>query len=216
MGLSRLSAEPVSSGSRLSGRPDRGLAIAWGWKRPGDRRVVAISLGLLGLVELGFDGHALMVTTPASRFLGPDPIGEALLRASPPGLEPPRIRTVDALYGDLLAGRLGFTMTNVNDSFQFRHAADLYETLYHVFTPESDDRGAPMDLAVAAYRQEIRQAVLDRMGVSLLVSDKLVPGSSWERVASGSGDGSAVTSVLAEPDGAASGLRRPSRRGRVR
>ena len=42
----------------------------------------------------------------------------------------------------------GFTKTNINDSFQFRHAADLYETLYRLF--ETDRRpGAPMDEAVA-------------------------------------------------------------------
>src|SRR4029077_16517485 len=113
----------------------------------------------------GLYGHDLLRASPAERFLGADPIGEALLEGRSKALEPPRIRVVDSLYGDLQAGRLGFTKTNVNDSFQFRHAAELYETLYHVFTPEREDRGAPMDRAVAAYRQEIRQAVLDRMGV---------------------------------------------------
>jgi hypothetical protein len=165
------------------------LGFAWGWKRPGDRRLVASLLGLLGLIELGLYGHDLLRASPADRLLGADPIGEALIDHRSKGLEPPRIRAVDSLYGDLRAGQLGFTKTNVNDSFQFRHAADLYETLYHVFTPGRDDRGAPMDRADATYRQEIRQAVLDRMGVSLLVADMVAPGSSWEQVASGSAGG---------------------------
>jgi hypothetical protein len=182
LGLSRLSQEPtlwIALGGLTIG-------VAWGVKHPGHRRRVASLLGLLGLVELGLYGHDLLRASPAERFLGADPIGRALLEGRSEGLEPPRIRVVDTLYGDLQAGRLGLSKTNVNDSFQLRHAADLYETLYHVFTPERDDRGAPMDRAVAAYRQEIRQAVLDRMGVGLLVADRVVPGSSWEPVASGS------------------------------
>lgn len=185
-GLSRLAVDPVFW-LALGGST---LGIAWGARRPGDRRAVAAGLGLLGLVELGLYGHDLLRTTPAARFLGADPIGQALARARPPGLVPPRIRVVDALYGDLRAGQEGFSKTNVNDSFQIQHAADLYETLYHVFRPEADDRGAPMDSAVARFRREVRQSVLDRMGVGLLVSDREVAGSPWSPVGSGTSDGS--------------------------
>ena len=91
--------------SELPQRPGwDGPAARAGWLRPGARTGVAAALGLLGLVELGVHGNALIVTTTASRFLGPDPIGQALQSARPPGLEPPRIRAVDALYDDLRAG----------------------------------------------------------------------------------------------------------------
>ena len=189
MGLSRLSADP-SFWLALGGMTG-GLALAR--RRPGDRKAIAAALGLLGLVELGFHGHALIVTSPASRFLGPDPISEALLRANPPGLEPPRIRAVDALYDDLRAGQIGFSKTNVGDSFQVQHAADLYETLYHLFEVEPFDRDA-----IAGDLRKIRQGVLDRMGVSLLVSDRLDLAPAWPILASGLRDGSTFA-VLRNP-----------------
>ena len=180
-GLSRLSRDPTFFAA-LGGTAFL-LALGAGW--PGGRRGLACALGLLGLVELGFHGKGLIATTPAGRFLGPDPIGEALEGARPPGLEAPRIRVVDALYDDLCAGLRGFTKTNVNDSFQVQHAADLYATLYHLFDDRLEDRDGPMDRAVAAYRLEVRRSVLDRMGVALLVSDALDAGSPWPLVASG-------------------------------
>ncbi len=134
MGLSRLSVEPgfwLSLGAMTGG-------LILGWRRPGDRRTIAAALGLLGLAELGYHGRGLILTTPASRFLGPDPISEALLRFNPPGREPPRIRVVDTLYDDLRSGQIGFSKTNVGDSFQVQHAEDLYRTLYHLF------RGQPV------------------------------------------------------------------------
>ena len=83
----------------------------------------------------------LIATTPADRFLGPDPISEALTKASPPGQEWPRIRAVDTLYDDLRAVRHGFAKANINDSFQIQHAADLYQLLYFLFDPDRGDRG---------------------------------------------------------------------------
>ena len=182
MGLARLSRDPtfwLALGGMTAG-------LALGAIRPGGRRAIAAALGLLGLAELGADGRALIVTSPASRFLGPDPISEALLLASPPGLEPPRIRAVDSLYGDLRAGQIGLTKTNVADSFQLQHAADLYETLYHLFEVGPFDRDA-----VAGGLRQVRQGVLDRMGVSLLVSDRLDDSPAWPEVASGTWEGSA-------------------------
>jgi hypothetical protein len=180
-GLSRLSTDPAFW--MALGIVPVGLAIAV--RRPNDRPCIAAALGLLGLVELGFHGHDLIKTTPAERFLGSDPISEALLKARPTGLEPPRLRAVDALYDDLRAGAIGLTKTNVNDSFQIQHAADLYEPLYHLFDADLFNRGAPMDQAVADSRREIRQAVLDRMSVSWLVSDHVDPEVPWSLMTSG-------------------------------
>ena len=186
LSLSRLSTDPAFWLTMVA--VPLGLAIAS--RRPGERRAIAAALGLLGLVELGFHGHELIKTTPCERFLGPDPISEALLRARPTGLEPPRIRAVDTLYDDLRAGAMGLSKTNVYDSFQIQHAADLYQPLYRLFDADLSDRGAPMDRAVADDRREIRQLVLDRMGVSLLVDDRVDPSAPWPLVDSGTWNGS--------------------------
>ncbi len=181
LGLDRLSREPTFwlalGGSTV-------LMIGAG-VRPGWRRGIAPVLGVLGLVELGLHGHALLITAPADRFLGPDPIAQALAVEWLKGHEPGRIRAVDALYDDLRAGRAGLAKTNVNDSFQIQHAADLYEPLYRLFEPDPFDRDRPMDAAVALHRRAIRQGVLDRMAVTHLVTDRVDPDYRWPTVASG-------------------------------
>ncbi len=184
-GFAGLSRDPTFLGA-IGGST---LLIALGCWSPGHRRSLAGALGLLGLVELGIHGHALIVTTPVDRFLGPDPISEALDKTRPTGLEPPRIRAVNMLYDDLRAGRAGFTKTNVNDSFQIQHAADLYQSLYHLF----DDQGRPREKRLAptaSRRLVIRQAVLDRLGVTRLVVDRIDPDAPWPLLASGTWDGS--------------------------
>ncbi len=186
LGLSRLSRDPafwlVLGGTTIG--------LAWGRGHPRDRRAVAAALGLLGLGELAWHGHEVIATSPAARFLGPDPIGRALRLASGDGPGPPRLRAVDALYDDLRAGQLGLAKANVNDSFQIQHAADLYERLYDLFDRDRFDRDGPMDRVAALRRRQVRQAVLDRMAVSLLVSDHPDPDAPWSPVASGSMAGS--------------------------
>jgi hypothetical protein len=181
LGLARLAAEPTLW-LALGVFP---VALVVSWKVAGVRRKIPVILGLLGLVELGYHGQRLIVTTPSARYFGQDPISEALLQSRPEERPPTRIRVVDALYDDLRAEQQGLSKTNVNDSFQIQHAADLYETLYHLFDAHKFLGDAPMDQVVADYRREIRQAVLDRMGVSLLVDDRLDPEAPWPRVASG-------------------------------
>jgi hypothetical protein len=188
-GCTRLSSDPIFLGASAG----TALLLAFGWWRPESRKAVAAALGLLGLVELGIHGHGVIRTTPVDRFLGHDPISEVLLSARPHGLEPPRIRAVDLLYDDLRAGQHGFIKTNVNDSFQIQHAADLYQSLYHLF----DDEGRPRELLIASTasrRFAIRQSVLDRMGVALLVADR--PFAAWPLVTSGVWNGSSFAVQL--------------------
>jgi len=181
LGLANLSADPAFWLALVG----PALLLAWARWRPIDRWQVAATLGALALVELAWYGHALITTAPAGRFLDDDPIDRAIESARPIGLEPPRIRAVDSLYGDLRAGRLGLTKTNVNDSFQIRHAAELYEPLYALFDLDPFDRDRPMDGPAASRRRQIRQALLDRMSVSLLVSDHLDPDGEWDLLTSG-------------------------------
>ncbi len=185
-GLGRLARDPTFLGM-LGGST---LLLSVGWARRGDRRAVAAALGLLGLVELGLYGNRLMVTSPAARWLGPDPIGEVLRSSRAHGGDAPRIRAVDALYDDLRAGGAGVSKTNVNDSFQVQHAADLYQSLYRLFDDDLATRGGPMDEAAGAHRLTTRRAVLDRMAVSHLVADRLDPASPWPLIASGDWKGS--------------------------
>jgi hypothetical protein len=181
LSLDRLCGEP--SFWLALGVVPMGLSIAW--KMKSSRNKIAIVLGLLGLIELGCHGQRLIVTTPASRYFGPDPISKVLEDARPSSLAPARIRVVDSLYDDLRASQHGFEKTNVNDSFQIQHAADLYETLYRQFDDDKFVGGAPMDAAAAQFRREVRQSVLDRMSVSFLVDDRIDPESSWPKIASG-------------------------------
>ena len=188
-GLARLSTDPAFWVA-LGIIP---VALGWGWKRPGSRPRVAVALGLLGLLELLHHGHLLIQTTPAARFLGADPIGEAIRKASPPTLGPPRIRAVDSLFDDLRAGQAGLSKTNVNDSFQVEHAADLYRPLYHLFDADRFNHGDSMDEAAAAHHRDNRQVILDRMAVSFLVEDRLNLAAPWPRIASGQWNGSTYT-----------------------
>jgi hypothetical protein len=174
MGLGRLSVDPTFLGALGATT----LLIAFGWRRPKARPAVAVALGLLGLGELAAHGHALIVTSPVDRFLGPDPIGIGLELAHPRGVEPPRIRVVGPVYDDLRAGQAGFSKTDVNDSFQIQHAADLYQTLYRRPAEGRARAGRSSPLDVGRLSRH-RQAVLDRMGVSLQVLDHLDPEASW-------------------------------------
>jgi hypothetical protein len=153
----------------------------------GGRPVAAISLAALALLELVMHAQALVKVAPADRFLGPDPISAALARARPPGSGPFRIRTRDVLYSDLNAWSHGFEKINVNDSFQIEHAAVLYSVLYpllYVTYPVGPRE--VMGEAIARFRHDVRQAVLDRLGVAFLVSDHDEPEPAWPKVASGS------------------------------
>jgi hypothetical protein len=151
------------------------------------RRLAALALAVLALVELGMHAQSLIKVAPADRFLGADPISAALGRAEPPVDGPFRIRARDVLYPDLAAWSNGFEKINVNDSFQIKHAAELYQILYPLLyvTPAI----GPMEVMgepIARFRHDVRQAVLDRLGVAFLVSDHDEHEPAWPRVATGS------------------------------
>ncbi|MGE5754976.1 MAG: REP-associated tyrosine transposase, partial [Planctomycetaceae bacterium] len=169
------------------------LVLAYGGRAPGRvRRATALALGGLALVELGLYGRALVRVAPADRFLGPDPISAALARAEPPVPGPFRIRARDILYSDLNAWSNGFEKVNINDSFQIRHAADLFQTLYPLlYVTPPPDPDEVMGEAVARFHRDVRQGVLDRLGVAFLVSDHVEP--DWPLVASGTWRGSRFT-----------------------
>ncbi len=181
MGLRRISAEPAFW-LALGIVP---LTLILAAKFAVVRRKAAFFLGLMALIELGWHGHQLIVTTPASDYFDPDPISQELREARQPGKPPARIRAVDTLYDDLRAGQAGLLKTNVNDSFQLQRPADLYETLYDLFDARNAVGQAPMDQIVADYLREIRQAVLDRMSVAFLVGGQAGFESSWPTFASG-------------------------------
>lgn len=165
-----------------------GTAIAFAWlrRRPEDRQVVAWSLGTLALLELIVHAQGVVRVAPAERFLGPDPISETLVRAEPLAPGPFRIRVRDTLYNDLRAFGHGFEKVNVNDWFQLQHAADLYESLYLIMRRlRPIDPAEPLGEAVAHYRREVQQGVLDRMGVAFLVADHVDPDAPWPLLATG-------------------------------
>jgi hypothetical protein len=152
--------------------------LTWLARRPGDRQRVALLLATLALAERTVGGFELLKTSPTSRFVGHDEIGQALKKILLP--KPFRIRARDAFYSDLRAARLGLEKTNVNDSFQIQHAADLYEALYGLFgTGRTVDRNGPVA------RSSVRLAVLERMNVGLVVSDRPVAALNWPLAASG-------------------------------
>ncbi|AGA26978.1 glycosyltransferase family protein [Singulisphaera acidiphila] len=157
----------------------------------GHRPQLALALGLLGLVELGWAGHGLLKVAPPSKFLGSDPISQALRDAVPPVDGPFRIRARDTLYQDLRASSNGFEKININDSFQIQHAANLYEPLYDLlYMPPAVDLKLPMSEVAAQHRQANRQRILDRMNVAFLVSDHFENNPQWPLVASGTTQGS--------------------------
>ena len=191
-------APPICSG-RLACLPGRGpdphdppfwLAVAalgtavvsgcLGGLRTGRSRTADL-VGLLALGELAWHGFALIQVAPWDLFFRPDPVSESLILANPRWSvgDPPRIRARDSFFLDLQAVRYGIEKTNINDVFQLQHAAALYETLYAVATRTQETIETPMSLAVEDYRQQVRQGVFDRMGVSSLVSDRIEPDPPW-------------------------------------
>ncbi|WZO99877.1 hypothetical protein EP7_001491 [Isosphaeraceae bacterium EP7] len=187
-GLERLARDPVFWIAMVGS----GLTLAMARFFPGRRRLAAGLLAVLALTELSANGLTWGRVSPASRFLGPDPIGRAIAEASKEVEGPFRIRAADTIYSDLRAFARGLDKTDSHDSFQIQHAADLYSCLYPIFRDEPPPLLAlPMGEALAEYRRQVRQGVLDRMSVAFLVAPAESRDASWPVVAEGVSDGRA-------------------------
>ncbi len=149
--------------------------LIWVKRSPANCPRAALALGALALAELAVHGAIALKASPSSRFDRPDALDADVARLLPEG-GPWRIRARDAAYDDLRASRAGVEKTNIHDSFQLQHAADLYQALYPIFDPPGRSGVIPA---------EVRQAVLDRMGVALLITDRPDPNVPWPVVARG-------------------------------
>lgn len=167
-----------------------GLALACASLGFRARRAAVCALGLVALVELAWNGHALLKVAPARRFLEVDPISIAMQRCARSAPKPFRIRAVDQYYDDLHARANDFDKININDWFQVERASDLYKELYSLFDevapcPLADAMGEPLLLLNRVYQQ----AILDRLGIAFLVSDHVVGTGSWDVVETGKWNG---------------------------
>jgi hypothetical protein len=154
----------------FAGQRARGpVAAAWG-------------LGMAAVLELTFYAQSLLVCAPVSDFLGGDWVSQAVRAAEGDGAPPVRVASFGTVYPDLNAAAVGLEKTNVNDSFQIQHAADLYERLYPLLDPCRPRlrRNGPMDAVVDDYRGRVAQAVLDVMAVRYLVTDRPLPLPGFE------------------------------------
>jgi hypothetical protein len=143
------------------------------------------ALGAVALVELALLAHSLLVCAPAGGFDRFARIREILTKGLTDAQGPFRVAVMDTLYSDLQAAVDGVEKTNVNDSFQIQHAADLYERLYPFLDPLWPDTAAeqPMDEAVEAHRIEVARKVLDLLSVRYIATDRHLPIPRLEEVA---------------------------------
>lgn len=157
------------------------LAGAWSQARRG------WLMGALAVGELAWAGFMLMPVASLERIVTPRGVAAALGDRAP-FRAPPRVKARDAVYGDLEALIDGVEKTNVNDSFQLDAPSRLHEPLYEIASrPRPFARALPMYEPVAEFKAGIRQAVLDRMSVEALVSDRVEEGCPWPIIDRGEG-----------------------------
>lgn len=155
-----------------------GALFEYGATRPGAGRPLAWMMGALAVLDLAGHGAARVVVAPARRLLPPsDPIAGAIRRHAP--TEPFRLRARDAFFDDLRATAAGLEKVNLADSFQLQRTAELYESLYALAgTPTPRERRYGPSPTFRARRH----AVLDRMNVAFVVSDRELREIRWPRV----------------------------------
>ncbi len=165
------------------------------------QRCLVSILGFLVFIELGFWGHSLIQVSPAEQFMGRDPVADFLSRTGPTsGQAPIRLKTKDTFYSDLRAISNGFQKVNVNDSFQLRHAAVLYQQLYAVGSHQRrQETEQEMDQAVDDYRRTIRQRIFDILSVGFLISNQEEPDPGWPLSKSGHWDQQSDYFIQANP-----------------
>ena len=155
------------------------LGLVWGVARPKSRRRVAVALGLVGLVELAGSGFTVLVTSSPDAWLTVRPIERALLQACADQEivtgSPSRVRADEEVLSDLMATHLGLTKTDINDTFQIQHAADLYQRLYELSRPRRPRLDQPMDGPVTHRLRHAQQAVLDQLAVAVVAASDRTP-----------------------------------------
>jgi hypothetical protein len=148
----------------LSAIAAMGAALCWRSTRWGSGVGTAILVTGIVLVELSLSAAEVVPTCSADRFLGRDTVSDAIDRHRPE--EAFRVRARDTFYLDLHAWRDGVEKTNIGDLFQIRHAAEVIRPLYSVFhESEATSLFRPLDV-------ELVRAVLDRLGVAFLLTDR--------------------------------------------
>ena len=163
--------------------------VAWGAYDSKRRRGIAVSFATLAVAELAIHAHGILRTAPPSVFLGPDPISNALVDRREEG--PFRIRAHDSFYSDLRARIHGIEKSNVYDSFQIQHSADLYRTLFDMYRPRIEPTATADDDPATARAALVRRAVLDRMNVAYVVSGPIASDLGWPVDESGTWNGTA-------------------------
>lgn len=144
-----------------------GLAI---WAKGGrHRRSVVYALAALAGLELTVNGVRTLRVAPIDRNRPIDQLGLEMARILPPGAGPYRVRADSALLEHVPELSSHYELTDIPDWFQIRHAADLYESLYRS-TPH--DGPSVSDPKTSASSSPSRQAVLDRMGVRLIIAER--------------------------------------------
>ncbi len=136
-------------------------------------------MGILAVCELAWAGFAIMPVAPLEAFVSSHGVTETI-SARDRSDAPTRVKARDTAYGDLQALMDGVEKTNINDVFQLESPSRLYETTYEITSrPRPFARALPMYEPVAEFKAGIRQAVLDRMSVAALVSDRVEESCPW-------------------------------------
>jgi hypothetical protein len=141
------------------------------------RPLAGLLLGAVAVVEVTLSAQGLLVLSPAARFDGPGPLAARLRRDATTATGPARVASVPRLLPDLAAVSAGVEKTDVNDSFQIQHAADLYERLYPFLEERSRPPRpeGPMDEAAERFRADVARAVLDRFSVRSVLTARPFP-----------------------------------------
>ena len=149
------------------------LVALWPVRMGMTPRLASLALGLFALTEVGALGQGLIAYTSIEKLISRDRIFEYVGASTMQPSGPMRVAASPRALPDLVAARRGTSKSNVNDTFQIQHAADLYEQLYPYLedaVAEKPGVEMPMDREVARFRSELARTVLDRMSVRCVMT----------------------------------------------
>ena len=131
-------------------------------------------LGVLAVLETIAHSQELLKTSSDQPFLEGNSVMSSLPKAALEPFHPFRVASMESVFSDLTAARLGLEKTNVNDGFQVQNASLLYESLYPFLEPRHPPGWGthPMDQEAIRHKSEIAQAVLDRMSVQWVITEE--------------------------------------------